>query len=144
MRTVADVMTRDVVVLHEMDSLARIEDVLERRHIRHLPVVRGRQVVGLVTHRDLLRALGERAVRGPGEATRRAMDVMQRDVTHVRPHTPLSTAMRLVLENRFGCLPVVDSTGCLVGIVTEADLLRVALALLEDVDRHEQSDAYRA
>src|SRR5262249_54558325 len=104
--------------------------------IRHLPVVRGRKLVGLVTHRDLLRALARAAAEGPLE-TLWAMDVMQRDVMLVRPETPLRDAIRLSLRNKYGCLPVVDAAGELVGIVTHADFVQLAAELLEEADLRE-------
>ena len=72
------------------------------------------------------------------------MDAMQRDVAVVRPDTSLRAAMRLMLENKYGGLPVVDASGGLVGIVTEADFTRLALRLVEDADRRELAEEYRA
>ncbi|MCI0569503.1 MAG: CBS domain-containing protein [Myxococcaceae bacterium] len=143
MRRVAELMTRDVVTLKEMDNLARIDELLRQERVRHLPVVRDGKLVGLVTHRDLLRALAKSAAEGPLE-TLWAMDFMQRDVATVHPNTPLRDAIQLSLNNKYGCLPVVDHAGDLVGIVTHADFVRLAAELLEDVDLREAAAEDRA
>ncbi len=52
-----------------------------------------------------------------------ARDIMHRDVVTVTPETPLGAIVRLLVEKRFGAVPVTDDDGRLVGIVSEADLL---------------------
>ena len=54
----------------------------------------------------------------------RVSDFMTREVVTVRPDTPVLVAARLMLERKISGLPVVDDAGCVVGIVTEHDLLR--------------------
>jgi len=59
-RTVADVMTRDVVTVNEATPLEEIARTLERRHIKRVPVLRGDRLVGIVSRADLLRAVATR------------------------------------------------------------------------------------
>ena len=54
----------------------------------------------------------------------KAADVMTRDVMTVRPETPVAQAIRLMLDNNFSGLPVMNADGKMVGILTEGDLLR--------------------
>lgn len=131
MVTVGDMMTQSLVTLREVDSLQSADEWLELGHIRHLPVVRGRKLVGLITHRDLLRQCHQLDA-GPGKQ-RLAREVMTREVTTVRPETPLRDAIRLMLSNKFGCLPVTTDDDTLVGIITESDLLRMAERHLTDL-----------
>jgi CBS domain-containing protein len=142
MRQVSEWMTRDVVTLKETDDLTRADMLLARERIRHLPVVRGRKLVGLVTHRDLLRAL---ATAGGEVRSGKlwAMDVMRRDVTTVHPDTPLREALQVLLSHKYGCLPVVDEANQLVGIITEHDFARFAGALLEELDLRETAREFR-
>lgn len=138
-----DLMTRELVTLEELDGLPRAEELLKLHHIRHLPVVRGGKLVGVVTHRDLLRA----CALGPGERVSRgvwAHDVMTRKPVTVRRDTPLKDAVRLMLHNKIGCLPVVESGGRLVGLLTEADLVRYAGYLLGEQDLRDLARAYEA
>lgn len=142
MRTVSELMTREVVTLRETQNLAAAGEMLRLHHIRHLPVLREGKLVGLVTSRDLLRAAAERRGADPSKHPLFAADIMTRDVTTVRPDTPLREAVRVMLEHKYGCLPVVGEDGALVGILTEADLVRYAQQLIMDQDRHEQAATY--
>lgn len=119
-KIVADIMTRDLVTLNEEDNLGRLEYGMTQQRIRHLPVVDGRRLVGLITHRDLLRAAA-----GKVGAEAFVARVMTRDPTTVRPETSLGDAARILAESKFGCLPVVDRDGNLVGIVTEHDFVKL-------------------
>lgn len=134
MYTVADLMTRELVTLKENDDLGLAEAIMSFGKVRHLPVVREGRLVGLVTHRDLLRAL---AVRAESAGVTPAGEVMTREVVTVHPATSLRRALRTMLHNKFGCLPVVED-GKLVGIITEADLVRFAANIVGELDRIEQ------
>jgi CBS-domain-containing membrane protein len=139
MISVADFMTKDLVTVRESDDLALAESLLKLGGIRHLPVVRERKLVGLLTHRDVLRSghWGKPAARELPVS-----DVMTRAPTSVRPATGLAQAARLMLERKFGCLPVCDDEGTLVGIVTEADFVRFAADVVRDLDL--MADAVKA
>ena len=133
--TVADLMTTDVVTLHEDQDIVFATGAMKLRRIRHLPVVRGEELVGLVSHRDLLRAqakfmallgddAGERQI-----ASVHAKDVMSTEVLTVAPDTAADEAAMILVDEKVGCLPVLEGE-TLVGIVTEADFLRWAVGVL--------------
>jgi CBS domain-containing protein len=126
---VADFMTRELVTVGEGDDLALAESMLRLGSIRHLPVVREGRLVGLVTHRDLLRSAAARPHR-----TTRVDDIMVRDLVTVRPGQSLVRAARTMLERKYGCLPVTDDDGKLLGIITESDFVRFAADLVQDLD----------
>lgn len=126
---VGDFMTRELVTVNEGDDLALAESMLRLSGIRHLPVVRHGVLVGLLTHRDLLRSAVDHDRRSTTAA-----DAMTRDPEAVRPETSLVRAARLMLEKKFGCLPVVDRDGRLVGIITESDFVRFAADVVQDLD----------
>jgi CBS domain-containing protein len=137
---VADVMTKDPLVVNEEDNLERIQEGMDSFHFRHIPVVDGERLVGLISQRDILRF----AVSGlDSAAPARQRDswiqehtfvaeIMQRDVVTATPDTPLAEAARAMLEGRVGSLPVVEEGNRLVGIVTETDMLGVLVKLLEE------------
>jgi CBS domain-containing protein len=134
MLTVGDLMTREVVTLEADDALIQVDDLLKRHHIRHVPVVHGGRLVGMVSHRDLIRALARQPV-GTAAQPLSVREVMTRDVETVEPHVSAREAIEKLLDRRFGCLPVVDAQGDLVGIVTESDFMRLALSLLNEHER---------
>jgi len=127
---VSDAMTGRVYTVEPEDALSLVWEVMRYRGIRHVPVVDAEgDLVGLVTHRDLLRAslveqndLPRVIERALLERTRVA-DVMIRNVETVSPDDELRDAARLMLEQKFGCLPVVEGRR-LVGILTESDFVR--------------------
>jgi CBS domain-containing protein len=127
--SVGDFMTRELVTVGETDDLALADKMLRLGSIRHLPVVRGRKLVGLLTQRDLLRAAAVHAA-----SSTAAQDVMTRDPTSVRPSTSLVHAARIMLANKYGCLPVCEADGTLVGIITESDFVRFAADVVQDLD----------
>ena len=93
---------------------------------RHIPVVGAKnQLVGILSHRDLLRSLA-----GPGG--RSIGDIMTRRVHTVHANDPARRAIDLLLEHKIGCVPVLGEQEELVGIVTETDFLRVARESLRD------------
>ncbi|ABF90358.1 MULTISPECIES: CBS domain-containing protein [Myxococcus] len=143
MQIVGELMTRDVVTLKETQNLAKADELLRLHRIRHLPVVRQEKLVGLITHRDLLRAAATHAT-DPAAQPLWAADIMTRDVQTVRPDTPLRRAVTLMLEHKYGCLPVVDEGGVLQGILTEADLVRYAQHLIGEQDRRELAAEFNA
>jgi CBS domain-containing protein len=141
MKTVGELMTRELVTLKETQNLAMADELLRLNRIRHLPVVREGKLVGLVTHRDLLKATGLKCP-DPVKQPLWAADIMNRDVRTVRPDTSLREAVKVMLDNKFGCLPVVGEAGNLLGILTEADLVRYAHELIGDLDRLSEAAEY--
>jgi CBS domain-containing protein len=101
-------------------------------HIRHLPVVKEGKLVGLVSHRDLIRTLARQGRGGPPIWVK---DVMTKGVETVSPQTPVRQIIDKMLERKYGCVPVVDAEKRLVGIITETDVLRLAKELLEREER---------
>jgi CBS domain-containing membrane protein len=136
MYTVADVMTREVVTLNEDDELGLADNIIHLGRIRHLPVVREGKLVGLVSQRDLLRAYAKR-----GEAfgpTLLAKEVMKTDLLKAAPSTPLRRAFHTMMTKKLGCMPVVDASGKLVGIVTEGDAVAFSVRVIADLDKFEK------
>ncbi len=125
---IRDVMRRTLVTIGVSDSLATLEDIMRLGKVRHMPVVRGGRLVGVMSERDVLRA-SLSSLSSHGEAERRAFlasieigRVMSTPPIVVGPEATLREAALLMADNKIGCLPVVEGLE-LRGIVTETDLL---------------------
>ena len=128
---VRDLMSDDVIAVSKSDDLAVLHDLMTEHRIRHVPVVdEDGDLAGLVSHRDLLRhALIEQDETTPLMQQQRlelkkAWELMVPTVETVESDTALSQAAQLMIENKYGCLPVVEGRH-LVGILTESDFVRL-------------------
>jgi acetoin utilization protein AcuB len=114
---VAEIMSRSVVSTRPGQTAERAWSAMRLRRVRHLVVMDGSHVVGIVSERDL----GGR--NGPTIRRDRTVDdLMSRDVVSAGPETTLRRAANLMRGRTIGCLPVIDE-GELVGIVTVTDIL---------------------
>lgn len=125
---VAARMSAEVYSVAPETSIGEALSVTRTQRVRHLPVVEGDRLVGLVTERDL-RLAAPPAWAVDGEELREALrskkvsEVMVSHVITTTATTPIEDAAKLLYENRIGCLPVLEGER-LVGILTESDLLR--------------------
>ncbi len=121
-------MKRDPVTISPEDSFRHGMTLIRQKGIRHLPVVEGSRLVGIVTDRDIRQA-------SPSPATSleihelhyllekvKIREIMTKKVYTVTPTTPIEEAARLMLQHRIGGLPVLEGER-LVGIITETDIL---------------------
>jgi CBS domain-containing protein len=142
--TVADVMSRDVVVVRRATPVREVVELTLGKLYRAVPVVEDGRPVGIVTSADLVQRGGlgvrldllrsldrpelhELLERLAGQY-RTAADVMTPDPVTVRASTPLPDAAAVMARRRLKRLPVVDDAGALVGVVSRLDLLRSAAA----------------
>jgi acetoin utilization protein AcuB len=132
---VKDVMTRDVATLTPEQTLRDAINLLRSKRIRHLPVVEGQKLVGIVTDRDVKRAAPSVLTGVGNEAfdnsllTIKVAQVMTREPITVLDRASLKSAVEIFINTKVGALPVVDD-GRLVGILADSDILRVAYNLL--------------
>jgi CBS-domain-containing membrane protein len=130
---VSQVMQREVVSLGPGDRLDLADDIMRLGRIRHMPVLDGDRVVGIVSSRDLLAASLSKTLDFDPQQRRTFMrsvdvsEVMTRDPVTIGPEASLQAAAQLMLEHRIGCLPVVKEGGRFAGLLTETDLIRTAL-----------------
>ncbi len=133
-KTVAEVMTRKLVTISKDDTLGKLEDGMIRFRFRHLPVVEDGKLIGVVSHRDLLHASSSflsNAADKRDEVIHKqpASAIMQREMITIRPTESLVGAASLMWEAKLGCLPVTEEDGTLLGILTEADFIRLFIRL---------------
>ncbi len=124
-RSVSFVMTADSILTVEADdSLERVKRIMQGHPIHHVPVLERGKLVGIISTSDLLR----HASGGADDASRdedvKARNVMETSLVTLRPRDPLLKAARLLTQEQFSSLPIVDDEGELIGILTIRDLLR--------------------
>jgi CBS domain-containing protein len=121
MRTVADVMTRDLVSVDSGLSLETAAEQMNGRRVGAALVFEGERIVGIVTERDVLRAVAEGRIEGTTVA-----DWMTRHPETIEPTDTTSTAATLMIHGGFRHLPVLEGER-VVGIVSIRDLMKVVL-----------------
>ena len=107
------VMTRDVVVVSPTVSVGIAARLMQRVHIRHLPVVEARKLVGILSDRDLVKHAADAAC---GQAMTPAPVTCSQDAS-------VGRVASLMLEHKIDSIPVVSVSGALIGLVTSTDLL---------------------
>ena len=133
---VRDCMSPNPVVLSPNDTLRKARETISRLGLRRFPVLEDGKLVGIVTDRDVRQADISSAVVQERRYVEYILDriqvrgIMTPDPITVTPDTPLEEAARLILKYKIGGLPVVEG-GELVGIITETDLIRTLIDILE-------------
>ena len=131
--TVRALMSQPVIVVAPHTRLPKLKSLMREHHIRRLPVVKGTEVVGIITMGDVRNAF-------PSDATTLsiyelsylldkviATDVMRTEVLTIAVQAPVIEAARLMLQHKVSGLPVLEQ-GRLVGILTESDIFRAVVA----------------
>jgi CBS domain-containing protein len=111
---VEEIMKKRVETIAVGEPVIAAVEQMRQRRIRHLVVMRGKEIAGIISDRDL------GALR-PGQA--RVEDVMSAPAVSATPETTVRKAANLLRGRSIGCLPVMEKNGDLVGIVTTTDLL---------------------
>lgn len=126
--SVADYMTRDMLVTEPTVSLRELELLFAEHDFNAFPVVEAGRLIGLVTKFDFLKAFvfsPSRIVPPYDELMARTVgDVMTAAVVDVRPEAPLTRVLQLMVDLRARSFPVVDRDGHLVGIISREDIMR--------------------
>jgi len=127
---VRDVMQPHVVTVTPQTTLSEAVRLTRQRGIRHLPVLEGGELVGIVSDRDLKRAMASPATSLEAHELTSLLDrltmaeIMTRPVMTVAPPVPVEEAARVMVREKISALPVTEE-GRLVGIVTETDVLEL-------------------
>lgn len=131
---VRDCMTANPRTIEPGATLEEAFGLMRALRIRHLPVVDGPTLVGIITWTDLMGTFASswtapRSRASAAARNARVASVMTRDAFTITPDAPVEVAARLLRERKIGSLPVVDRQK-LVGIVTESDLFDTLVHLL--------------
>lgn len=131
---ISTIMTSNVVTLDVNDSLTKAEELFKSNNIRHIPVVSGSKIIGMLSYSDILR------VGVPDEDTESnnvvslvydmyTLDqVMTKNVKTLYYNDYVKSAALIFSESDFRALPIVDEDMNLVGILSSTDLIKFLLA----------------
>jgi acetoin utilization protein AcuB len=134
---VRDFMTTDLTTLSEDEVLVDATLIFARGGVRHIPILNGRKLVGIVTERDLKHYTPSILSGISAEEYNRLMSttplskIMTRDPITIEPGKSIYEAAKLLYNHRIGCLPVIGE-GELRGIITTTDILNLFIQLLRE------------
>lgn len=143
---VQELMATEVLTVAPDDEVDRVFFLIHFEKVRHLPVVERGKVVGIVSDRDLHKALGPRGKRRSVQGSKATLSIIPRKVRHimrrgvitVSPRTEAAEAAALMAKRKIGALPVVQKDK-LVGIITATDLLAAFVKLSARLEASEGS-----
>jgi len=132
---VRDVMQKSVVTISASETLSTVEDIMTLGQVRHIPVVQAGRLVGVVSHRDLLRASLSNLSNHRDDERRLFLHVveiarvMSTPPIVVTPDVTVGEAALIMAERKIGCLPVLEDDE-LIGMITETDILHLVAGIL--------------
>lgn len=136
MKTVKEIVKKKVILISEDDDISKAFDLFQKHNIRHLPVMNGLKLVGILTDRDVRLAIT--SIKDPKRSGRfhyyfkdiKVGEIMTPYPVTVEPDTDIKKVTNLFIRNKIGCAPVVSGDRRLEGIVTETDLLKAMAKML--------------
>ncbi|MCF1420430.1 MULTISPECIES: CBS domain-containing protein [Mangrovimonas] len=129
---VSEIMSKEVIAITQDDGLDVAEHLFKKHHIRHIPVVKGKRIVGMLSLTDLLRISFADEVEDEEEVETIVYNmftidqVMTKNLISVSPDSTIKEVAEILASKEFHALPVVCNDD-LVGIVTTTDLIKYLL-----------------
>jgi len=128
-------MKKDLFSITKDERMTVAKKVMKEKNIRHLPVVDGKKLIGLVTNMDIRKAEASPATSLEIRELHYLLDkltvgeIMTRNVITISPDISIEEATTLLHDNKIGCLPVVED-GVLVGMLTENDVMEILIEVM--------------
>ena len=130
---VSTIMVRDLITVDINDGLEKAEHLLKKHRIRHIPVVKGQEIVGMLSINDILRiSFADGAFREEEDISSSIYEMftiknlMRSKLQTIRSDNTIKEVAEKFVESEYHSLPVVDD-GILVGILTTTDLIKYLL-----------------
>lgn len=127
---ISEIMTKDVITLNHTDDLETAERLFKTKRIRHIPVVSGKEIIGILSYTDLLRiSFADATDENDYEVDTIVYNmftieqVMAKNLVSIPSNTTIKEVAELLAKKEFHALPIVDNNE-LVGIVTTTDLIQ--------------------
>ena len=130
---ISEIMTKNPYTIGINEPFSRVWELLRKYKIRHLPVIgTDLKLAGIISQRDLYRTVApKRSIEEEGLFySKEDLDKyfikhsMNKDVTALKSTDPMGLAMDLMVQKKYGCIPIIDEQGYLVGLITQIDIIR--------------------
>jgi len=128
-------MNTNVITITQGERATVAKNILKEKNIRHLPVVAGKKLIGLVTSMDIRKAEASPVPSLGNHELNYLLDkitvgeIMTRNVITIFPDISVEEAATLLHDNKIGCLPVMED-GTLVGMLTENDVMEILIDVM--------------
>lgn len=135
-----EIMAKKVIAIDVKEPFSRVEEKFREFGIRHLPVVREKKIlVGIITQRDLYRIQSPRKkIDDKWYYDKQILDsytlgkVMTPDPLTLKPDNTVADALLMMVDRKYGCIPIVEKKRSLCGLVTQIDILRIGAQILRE------------
>ncbi len=131
---VSQIMTENVETVNLANTLVEAKEIMEQNRIKHLPVISGEKLIGILSLNDINKLGLEVMYEGQKDASVAVMEmysierIMTKNPISIAPYTTIKDATEIFIEKGFHALPVLDN-GVLVGIVSTTDVLEYLLEM---------------
>jgi acetoin utilization protein AcuB len=133
---VLDVMTKDPLTVMPSETIGQADELMSENRFRHIPVVKDKELVGILTDRDIRSFLSGSLLESTDirekSLNTKVSEIMTTEPVTLSPDDDLQEAVELLIDEKIGGIPVVDDAEGLVGIVTYVDVLRCFLNRLQE------------
>ena len=128
-------MQKNITTITKDERMTTAKKIIKEKNIRHLPVVDGKKLIGLVTNMDIRKSEASPATSLEIRELHYLLDkitvgeIMTRNVITIAPDISIEEATTLLHDNKIGCLPVIED-GNLVGLLTEGDVMEILIEVM--------------
>ena len=129
---IKNLMSEDLITVDKDQNLSDALKLLRKHNVSRLPVTNNKELVGIISERDIANKLGSSKYESMPASRLHISSVMVKDVITVPETMQLDEVARLMLENGIGSVPVMDEDDKMVGIVSKADFVTLAVGIAFD------------
>ena len=129
---IKNLMSEEIITIDKDQNLSDALKLLRKHNVSRLPVTNHKELVGIISERDIAAKLGSSKYESMPASRLHISSVMVKDVFTVPETMQLDEVAKLMLENGIGSVPVMDDDGNMVGIVSKADFVTLAVGIAFD------------
>lgn len=124
MTDINDFLKRPLIKVSEGTCMKEIYELMKEKKIRHVPVVQGKKLVGIISDRDVLKHSTFDSGDGANPSDLKASDIMTSNVISAQKYHALEDIAATLVYHKIDCIPICQSNGELLGLVTTSDIIK--------------------